>query len=200
MASSGILTDYYQLLGIPSTVSTSEVREAYKKAALSTHPDRFPVNSREAGIATQRFQEVNDAYYTLGDPDRRREYDKARKYQQSSWNPFSGGAGAEKEPEQRSEEQFGSAFEEMLREEGVAPENKKLVGKYSLIGSLSGAALGFILANIPGAMAGLLAGNRLGAIRDTKGKAVYQVFQDLPQAEKARVLSDLARRVFTQVT
>ena len=52
------------------------------------------------------------------------------------------------------------------------------------------------MANVPGALAGAVAGNRLGAVRDTKGKAVYTVFQELPQVDKARLLTDLATKVF----
>ena len=48
---------------------------------------------------------------------------------------------------------------------------------WSVVGSLSGATMGFIVANFPGAVAGGVAGNRLGAVRDAKGKSVYQVFQ-----------------------
>jgi hypothetical protein len=46
-------------------------------------------------------------------------------------------------------------------------------------------------------LAGAVAGNRLGAIRDTKGKSVYAVFQELPQGDKARLLSQLATKVFS---
>lgn len=48
---------------------------------------------------------------------------------------------------------------------------------WSVVGGASGGALGFIIANVPGLLAGAVAGNRLGAIRDTKGKSVYAVFQ-----------------------
>ena len=69
---------------------------------------------------------------------------------------------------------------------------------WSIVGGLSGGAMGFIVANFPGAIAGAVAGNRLGAIRDARGKSVYAVFQELPQSEKARLLSDLAAKVFAQ--
>jgi hypothetical protein len=86
---------------------------------------------------------------------------------------------AETQHEQFSNEQFGSAFEEMLRDEGLAEgEQARPTGKFwSLVGGLSGGAMGFIIANFPGAVAGAVAGNRLGAVRDTKGKSVYSVFQ-----------------------
>ena len=56
--------------------------------------------------------------------------------------------------------------------------------------------MGFIVANFPGAVAGAVAGNRLGAVRDARGKSVYSVFQELPQGDKAKLLSELAAKVF----
>ena len=57
-------------------------------------------------------------------------------------------------------------------------QDAKPTGKFwSLVGGLSGGAMGFIIANFPGAIAGAVAGNRLGAVRDAKGKSVYSVFQ-----------------------
>ena len=46
------------------------------------------------------------------------------------------------------------------------------------------------------AVAGAVAGNRLGAIRDKKGKSVYTVFNELEQPDKMRLLSELASKVF----
>lgn len=67
----------------------------------------------------------------------------------------------------------------MLREEGMAEgQDARPTGKFwSVVGGLSGGAMGFIVANFPGAIAGAVAGNRLGAVRDAKGKSVYSVFQ-----------------------
>lgn len=100
-----------------------------------------------------------------------------------------------------SRDQFGSVFEEMLRDEGLAEgHDAQPTGKFwSLVGGLSGGAMGFIVANFPGALAGAVAGNRLGAVRDARGKSVYAVFQELPQGDKARLLSQLAGRVFATV-
>lgn len=86
----------------------------------------------------------------------------------------------------------------MLRDEGLAEgQEAKPTGKFwSLVGGLSGGAMGFIIANFPGALAGAVAGNRLGAVRDAKGQSVYSVFQTLPQAEKGRLLTELAAKVF----
>jgi hypothetical protein len=58
------------------------------------------------------------------------------------------------------------------------PNTNRPTSKFwSVIGGLSGGALGFIMANVPGLIGGAVAGNRLGAVRDAKGKSVYSVFQ-----------------------
>jgi hypothetical protein len=88
-------------------------------------------------------------------------------------------------------------FEEMLREEGMAENGGRPTGKFwSVVGGLSGGTMGFIVANFPGMIAGAVAGNRLGSIRDARGKSVYAVFQELDQGDKARLLSQLAAKVF----
>ena len=56
-----------------------------------------------------------------------------------------------------------------MAEQGGTPTGKF----WSVIGGLSGGAMGFIVANFPGMIAGAVAGNRLGAVRDAKGKSVY---------------------------
>ena len=82
----------------------------------------------------------------------------------------------------------------------MADQNNGPTGKFwSIVGGLSGGAMGFIMANFPGMVAGAVAGNRLGAVRDAKGKSVYSVFQEMPQADKARLLSGLAAKVFANV-
>jgi len=67
---------------------------------------------------------------------------------------------------------------------------------WSIVGAVSGGAMGFIIANAPGAVAGAVAGNRLGAVRDSRGKSVYSVFQELDQPAKMKLLGELASKVF----
>ena len=111
---------------------------------------------------------------------------------------FGGKAKTEDDAQNFSNQQFGSAFEEMMQDEGMAEgdEHRPTKRFWSLVGTVSGGALGFIVANVPGAIAGSVAGNRLGSVRDTKGKSVYSVFQDLDQPAKMRILSELAQKVF----
>ena len=104
-----------------------------------------------------------------------------------------------------------------MRDEGLAEDgtNRPTSRFWGMLGGASGGALGFIVANVPGLVAGAVAGNRLGAIRDAKGKSVFAVFQvsnpastvvsanidrlsqELPQGDKARLLSQLAAKVFS---
>ncbi|KAF3762622.1 DnaJ-domain-containing protein [Cryphonectria parasitica EP155] len=237
---SGPPPNYYAILEIQETATTQQVRDAYKRAALKTHPDRVAADSPERPERTRKFQLVNDAYFTLSDTSRRREYDSQRKFYGSSstsqagaggdpfaeagagadgaganqsafswaWNFFQqqqqqqGKAGSQQQQQQTrqdaEEQQFGDVFEEMLREQGMADSNGAANGRFwGMLGGASGGALGFIIANVPGLLAGAVAGNRLGAIRDAKGQSVYAVFQELPQGDRARLLSQLAAKVFS---
>ncbi len=67
--------DYYKILGIPRTASTSDIRSAYLRLAREVHPDRFP-DPAERDEADRRFQLINEAFNHLRDEDQRREYDK----------------------------------------------------------------------------------------------------------------------------
>lgn len=60
--------DYYNTLGINKAASTEEIRKAYKKMSMKHHPDR--------GGDESKFKEVNQAYQTLSDPERKRMYDQ----------------------------------------------------------------------------------------------------------------------------
>lgn len=89
---------------------------------------------------------------------------------------------------------------DMGEEETINGERKtKPTGRFwTVVGMISGGAIGTIVANWAGATAGAMAGGKLGAIRDAHGKSVYEVFSSLPQGDKAKVLSELAARLFAQ--
>jgi DnaJ-class molecular chaperone len=63
--------DYYQILGINENASQDEIKQAYKKLAMKNHPDR--------GGDTKKFQEISQAYDTLGDEQKRQQYDAQRR-------------------------------------------------------------------------------------------------------------------------
>lgn len=100
MAASGTPPNYYAILEISETATTQQVRDAYKKAALKTHPDRVPAESPDRAARTRKFQLVNDAYYTLSDPTRRRDYDAQRKM-----FGFGGGASSGGDPFEEADEE-----------------------------------------------------------------------------------------------
>jgi len=200
--------DYYAVLNLDISATTDEIRQAYKKESLRTHPDRL-ANASPAEIkqATERFQVVADAYYVLSDPTRRREYDAlyaSRSHRDRTDDPnsstnfftqftsmFTGAPGATPTGQRPDAEGvFADVFEELLR-----PEVERHAPWWSWLGAACGGGLGFIVANIPGLMLGAFAGNRLGAIRDAKGKSVAAVFSELGGNQKAEILRALALKV-----
>jgi hypothetical protein len=58
----------------PLQASTEEIKQAWKKQALLTHPDRHQTNQNETN--KQRFLDIQHAYEVLKDPILRAEYDK----------------------------------------------------------------------------------------------------------------------------
>jgi hypothetical protein len=65
------ILDYYALLGVPPDATLAQIKTAYRTLAKQYHPD---VN--HASDAAERFREITEAYDTLADPDRRRQYDR----------------------------------------------------------------------------------------------------------------------------
>lgn len=59
--------DYYSILGVNKDASEAELKSAYKKLSMEHHPDR--------GGDENKFKEVNEAYSTLKDPQKRGMYD-----------------------------------------------------------------------------------------------------------------------------
>src|SRR5438128_7795168 len=63
--------DYYEVLGVARQASPEELKRAFRKIAMDSHPDRNP----DDAAAAVRFKEASEAYAVLSDPDRRRSYD-----------------------------------------------------------------------------------------------------------------------------
>jgi hypothetical protein len=61
----------YTVLGVERDASPDEIRGAYRRAALASHPDLHPGDAS----AVERFKRVQIAYEVLGDPARRAAYD-----------------------------------------------------------------------------------------------------------------------------
>ena len=79
----------YETLWINKDASSDEIKKAYKKQAMKYHPDR---NNWDIS-AEEKFKEVNNAYDTLWDSSKKKQYDMfwSTWWSSSWWNPFGGG-------------------------------------------------------------------------------------------------------------
>jgi len=70
--------NFYEVLGINEKSSHDEIKKAYRNLSFKYHPDK----NQGSQEATSKFQKLNEAYETLGDKQKREEYDLMMK------NPF----------------------------------------------------------------------------------------------------------------
>lgn len=72
--------NYYEILGVKKTDDINTIKKAYKKLASKYHPDKHPGDSSY----DEKFKQINQAYETLSNQDKRKEYD----FSGSNTSPF----------------------------------------------------------------------------------------------------------------
>lgn len=92
--------DYYKILDLPRDCTKQQVKQQFRKLALIWHPDKF-TKQDELEKANTMFQDINEAYDVLTDPDKRARYDRGEdvdqqpQQQHHGFNPFGGGFGGQ---------------------------------------------------------------------------------------------------------
>lgn len=69
--------DYYEVLGVNKTATQKEISKAYKKLAITHHPDKQHGKSEDVKkVSEDKFKEINEANDVLSDPEKRKLYDQ----------------------------------------------------------------------------------------------------------------------------
>ena len=102
--------DNYETLGVSRSATQDEIKKAFRKLAHQWHPD---VN-KSAG-AEERFKEINEAFQTVGDPTKRKQYDQFGST--PGGQSASGGAGFE--------DIFSGGFEDIFESFGFSSRSRK---------------------------------------------------------------------------
>ena len=78
--------EYYETLGVARDASEDDIKKAYRRLARECHPDANPHDPE----AERKFKDLGEAFSTLSDPERRRQYDMFGTTGQSgpSFDPF----------------------------------------------------------------------------------------------------------------
>lgn len=80
--------DPYKILGVDRKASQEEIKKAHRRLVRQYHPDRNPGDAS----AEEKFKEVQAAYDLIGDPDKRKQYDRGGIFGMGGGGSGSGGA------------------------------------------------------------------------------------------------------------
>tara|TARA_Y100000389_G_C17465920_1_gene525521 strand:- start:4286 stop:5248 length:963 start_codon:yes stop_codon:yes gene_type:complete len=79
--------DYYKTLNVNENAPKEEIKKAYRRLSLQYHPDK-PTGDSE------KFKQINEAYQTLGNENKRKQYDMSKNLPEGLNNIFGGNGGA----------------------------------------------------------------------------------------------------------
>ncbi|KAJ6490905.1 DnaJ domain-containing protein [Mycena sanguinolenta] len=202
--------NYYQVLNIWESATEDEVRTAYKKEALRTHPDRFGSGAKKRE-ARQKFQAVADAYWVLSHDIWRDLYAESLARERTALKRLlrkfgCGGSIDDIFADADADGIFTEVFAEVkttcfrlhlsptsvsIRSYYGQKLNAMLRGRVTWVPFAGNAGLGYIMADAEGASLGALIGSALDRQRGARGI----VFNDLEANQRAEILRDLASQV-----
>jgi molecular chaperone DnaJ len=112
--------DFYIILGVERAANVSDIKRAFKRLARRYHPDINPGDR----TAAQHFRQIAEAYETLSDPDRRRQYD-ARGHASAAEPPTYGFEGFDfsSSVSGASAPTFGDLFADVIRHRDLRSES-----------------------------------------------------------------------------
>lgn len=87
--------DYYKILGVDKTATKEELKKSYRKLSKKYHPDLNPDNEE----AEDKFKEINEAYGTLSDDNKRQKYDNPHHGFDPFASFFGGGFAGDPDPD-----------------------------------------------------------------------------------------------------
>ncbi len=102
--------DYYDLLGVSKNADASELKKAYRKAAVKYHPDKNP----DDAAAEEKFKEVSQAYEILSDEEKRAAYDRYGHAAFENGGMGNGGSGGFHDASDIFSQVFGGGFGDMF--------------------------------------------------------------------------------------
>ena len=108
-------TAYYEILGleeVKKTCTDGEIKKAYRKLSLLTHPDKNGYDG-----ADEAFKLVSKAFQVLSDPDKKSKFDQFGGDPDARFNPAAAGAGAGGSPFSGFAGQRGGGFQEEMTPE-----------------------------------------------------------------------------------
>lgn len=108
-------TAYYEILGleaVKSTCSDSDIKKAYRKLSLLTHPDKNGYDG-----ADDAFKLVSKAFQVLSDPDKKKKYDAYGGDPDARFNPATAGGGGGAGPFSGGGFPRGGGFQEEMTPE-----------------------------------------------------------------------------------
>lgn len=137
--------NYYEILGVPISANSQQIRKAYLKASLLHHPDKNPNNVEGA---REEFVRVGQAYEVLGDSSKRAAYDRKLAARKGQTGPYSNTHNVETKARQESQHTTHGDFRHFMNmfDETVGgmsqDELNAALGAAAVFGGIAGSILG----------------------------------------------------------